>query len=83
MVKLDQDFGTSFSGILVDEAGRMRALWGSYAEQSDREEHEWCAGLPAAVFHPWLQRFLQDLDADQQRVAPPLTVRWAAAHLVV
>ena len=32
-VKLDQDFGSSFSGILTDERGRVRALWGSYAEQ--------------------------------------------------
>ena len=33
VVKLDQDFGATFSGVLTDEAGRVRALWGSYAEQ--------------------------------------------------
>lgn len=33
VVKLDMDFGTSFSGVLTDDDGRVRALWGSYAEQ--------------------------------------------------
>ncbi len=33
VVKLDQDFGSAFSGILTDDTGKMRALWGSYAEQ--------------------------------------------------
>ena len=33
VVKLDQDFGATFSGVLCDDAGRVRALWGSYAEQ--------------------------------------------------
>lgn len=33
VVKLDQDFGATFSGVLTDEQGAVRALWGSYAEQ--------------------------------------------------
>jgi len=33
VVKLDQDFGATFSGVLTDDDGRVRALWGSYAEQ--------------------------------------------------
>lgn len=33
VVKLDQDFGATFSGVLTDDEGRVRALWGSYAEQ--------------------------------------------------
>jgi hypothetical protein len=33
VVKLDQDFGATFSGVLTDDEGRIRALWGSYAEQ--------------------------------------------------
>jgi hypothetical protein len=35
-VKLDQDFGATFSGVLTDDEGRVRALWGSYAEQVGR-----------------------------------------------
>lgn len=30
---MDQDFGATFSGVLTDDEGRVRALWGSYAEQ--------------------------------------------------
>ena len=33
VIKLDQDFGSTFSGCLTDTRGRVRALWGSYAEQ--------------------------------------------------
>ena len=32
-VKLDQDFGTSFSGVLVSADDKLRALWASYSEQ--------------------------------------------------
>ena len=42
VVKLDLDFGDSFSGILVDGQDRLRALWASYSEQvrqcSSRQE---------------------------------------------
>lgn len=72
VIKLDQDFGTSFSGMLVDDAGRMRALWGSYAEQADREEREWCAGLPTAVFEPWVRQLLP---LDERQTVAPLPVR--------
>lgn len=33
VIKLDHDFGATFSGVLTDGRGRVRALWGSYAEQ--------------------------------------------------
>ena len=34
VVKLDQDFGSAFAGVLTDDAGAVRALWGSYSEQA-------------------------------------------------
>lgn len=33
VVKLDIDFGSAFSGILVDGKDKLRALWASYSEQ--------------------------------------------------
>ncbi len=33
MIKVDHDFGSTFSGVLTDAEGRVRALWGSYSEQ--------------------------------------------------
>ena len=33
VLKLDQDFGSRFSGLITDREGNVRALWGSYAEQ--------------------------------------------------
>jgi hypothetical protein len=149
VVKLDQDFGVTFSGVLTDDEGRVRALWGSYAEQVgiggvcmsnlqravglsvavhmhgavavmdvscrvaagwsvqdayvhvqhsrssarvwsmstesvvaaaallhlqvDREEREWCAGLPTHVFAPWVERLVaQDAPGI---TAPPLPVK--------
>ncbi|KAL6760325.1 hypothetical protein V8C86DRAFT_2557091 [Haematococcus lacustris] len=69
VVKLDQDFGATFSGVLTDAEGRVRALWGSYAEQVDKEEREWCAGLPTACFQPWMQRLL--VLEEQPDLPPP------------
>jgi hypothetical protein len=59
VVKLDQDFGNSFSGILTDQQGRMRALYGSYLDQRDGHDREWCAGLPAHVFMPWVWQLVK------------------------
>jgi hypothetical protein len=70
VVKLDQDFGASFSGVLTDDQGRIRALWGSYAEQVEKEEREWCAGLPAHVFEPWVAQLLR-LEAAGGLAPPP------------
>jgi hypothetical protein len=42
--------------------------------QVDREEREWCAGLPTHVFAPWVERLVAQ---DVTRIsAPPLPVRW-------
>lgn len=56
VVKLDQDFGSAFSGVLVDAGDRLRALWASYSEQVNSEDRELCAGLPAAVIAPFVRR---------------------------
>ena len=51
--------------------------------QVDREEREWCAGLPTHVFAPWVERLVaQDAPGI---TAPPLPVQYvvvaASAHL--
>lgn len=33
VIKLDHDFGSTFSGVLTDRDGSVRALWASYSEQ--------------------------------------------------
>ena len=60
MVKLDQDFGSAFSGVLVDGSDRLRALWASYSEQVNSEDRELCAGLPTAVFAPFVRRIVAE-----------------------
>lgn len=41
--------------------------------QVDREEREWCAGLPTHVFTPWVERLVaQDAPGI---TAPPLPVK--------
>ena len=63
VVKVDHDFGTTFSGVLTDRCGRIRALWGSYAEQRGGEEVEFCAGMPTALWTPWLNKTVQAMNA--------------------
>jgi pro-apoptotic serine protease NMA111 len=63
VVKLDQDFGINYSGVLSDRTGGIRALWGSYSEQVDKEDTEWTAGLATAVFQPWIDALVARLDS--------------------
>ena len=63
VIKVDHDFGTTFSGVLTDRCGCIRALWGSYAEQRGGEEVEFCAGMPTALWTPWLNKTVQKMNA--------------------
>ena len=62
VVKIEQDFGVLYSGVLADRSGAVRALWGSFSEQAEKEEREWTAGLPTAVFAPWVEKMVAVLD---------------------
>mgnify|MGYP001807170171 CR=1 FL=1 len=47
--------------------------------QVEKEEREWCAGLHAAVFYPWVEQLARQLDQDAP--APPPTA-WCVTRLV-
>ncbi|GKC37190.1 protease Do-like protein 7, partial [Tanacetum coccineum] len=50
VIELDTDFGSSFSGVLTDEQGRVKAIWGSFSTQlkygSTYEDHQFARGIP-------------------------------------
>jgi S1-C subfamily serine protease len=61
VIELDQDFGTSFSGVLIDKSASVRALWGSFARQVGGEEREFCAGIHSYTFASWINRTIEFL----------------------
>lgn len=61
LIELDQDFGTSFSGVLIDQAAALRALWGSFSRQVGGEEREFCAGIHSYTFASWITRTIKYL----------------------
>ncbi|KAM0032402.1 putative PDZ domain, peptidase S1C, peptidase S1, PA clan, PDZ superfamily [Helianthus debilis subsp. tardiflorus] len=51
VIELDTDFGSNFTGVLTDEHGRVKALWGSFSTQikygvSSSEDHQFVKGIP-------------------------------------
>ncbi|XP_065849796.1 protease Do-like 7 isoform X2 [Euphorbia lathyris] len=51
VIELDTDFGSTFSGVLTDELGRVQAIWGSFSTQlkygcNTSEDHQFVRGIP-------------------------------------
>ncbi|KAG8373783.1 hypothetical protein BUALT_Bualt11G0061000 [Buddleja alternifolia] len=51
VIELDTDFGSTFSGVLTDDLGRVKAIWGSFSTQlkyscSSSEDHQFVRGIP-------------------------------------
>ncbi|CAI9282702.1 unnamed protein product [Lactuca saligna] len=51
VIELDTDFGSNFSGVLTDEEGRVKAIWGSFSTQikygvNSSEDHQFVRGIP-------------------------------------
>jgi len=65
VIELDQDFGTSFSGVLIDEEASVKALWGSFSRQVGGEEREFCAGIHSYSFKGWIEKTVDFLKKGQ------------------
>ena len=74
VIELDQDFGHTFSGVLADAEGRVRALWISYSKSVNGEDREFCAGLSADLWCSWVDRLaaVVALDLDERPNVVPV-----------
>lgn len=64
VIELDTDFGHSFSGVLADEFGRVKALWGSFSTQvkygdTPSEDHQFVRGIPIHAICEVLEKILK------------------------
>ncbi|KAL3568403.1 hypothetical protein D5086_031054 [Populus alba] len=63
VIELDTDFGSSFSGVLTDEQGRVQAIWGSFSTQlkfgcSTSEDHQFVRGIPVYAVSQVLDKII-------------------------
>lgn len=73
VIELDTDFGSTFSGVLTDELGRVRALWASFSTQlkygsSSVEDHQFVRGLPIYTISQVLGKIAEGTEG------PPLLI---------
>ncbi|KAI3914976.1 hypothetical protein MKW98_020523 [Papaver atlanticum] len=64
VIELDTDFGSSFSGVLSDERGFVRAIWGSFSTQlryggSTSEDHQFVRGIPIYAVSEVLEKIIR------------------------
>ncbi|XP_010274652.1 PREDICTED: protease Do-like 7 isoform X2 [Nelumbo nucifera] len=64
VIELDTDFGSTFSGVLTDEHGRVQAIWGSFSTQlkygcSTSEDHQFVRGIPIYAISQVLEKIIQ------------------------
>ncbi|KAG9130911.1 hypothetical protein Leryth_006685 [Lithospermum erythrorhizon] len=67
VIELDTDFGSTFSGVLADEQGRVQAIWGSFSTQlkyggSSSEDHQFVRGLPINTVSQILEKIVSGVD---------------------
>ncbi|KAJ0556986.1 putative htrA2 peptidase [Helianthus annuus] len=63
VIELDTDFGSSFSGVLTDEQGRVKAIWGSFSTQlkyggNSSEDHQFVRGIPIYTITQILEKII-------------------------
>ncbi|KAK7285241.1 hypothetical protein RJT34_20005 [Clitoria ternatea] len=73
VIELDTDFGSTFSGVLTDEQGRVQAIWGSFSTQlkfgcSTSEDHQFVRGIPIYAISQVLDKIVSGAQG------PPLLI---------
>ncbi|KAK9700240.1 hypothetical protein RND81_08G225800 [Saponaria officinalis] len=63
VIELDTDFGSTFSGVLTNEHGRVQALWGSFSTQiiigsNSLQDHQFVRGIPIDTISQVLDKIL-------------------------
>ncbi|OMO95687.1 hypothetical protein COLO4_15722 [Corchorus olitorius] len=63
VIELDTDFGSTFSGVLTDEQGRVQAIWGSFSTQlkfgcNTSEDHQFVRGIPVYALSQVLDKII-------------------------
>lgn len=63
VIELDTDFGSTFSGVLTDERGRVQAIWGSFSTQlrygsNSSEDHQFVRGIPIYTISKVLDKII-------------------------
>lgn len=63
VIELDTDFGSTFSGVLTDEHGRVQALWASFSTQlkygcNSLEDHQFVRGIPIYAISQVLEKII-------------------------
>ncbi|KAL2499493.1 Protease Do-like 7 [Abeliophyllum distichum] len=67
VIELDTDFGSTFSGVITDEHGRVQAIWGSFSTQlkygcSSSEDHQFVRGIPIYSISKILDKIINGAD---------------------
>ncbi|GFP78830.1 protease Do-like 7 [Phtheirospermum japonicum] len=64
---LNIDFGSTFSGVLTDDHGRVQAIWGSFSTQlkyscTSSEDHQFVRGIPVYTISQILAKIISSVD---------------------
>ncbi|CAI5965219.1 unnamed protein product, partial [Closterium sp. NIES-65] len=75
VVEIDTDFGQSFSGVLADDSGAVRALWGSFSTflkygDGGTDDLQFVRGLPISFISSALHQIIH-ASPSKPRTLPP------------
>ncbi|XP_058185353.1 protease Do-like 7 isoform X2 [Rhododendron vialii] len=84
VIELDADFGSTFSGVLSDEHGRVQAIWGSFSGQkygsSPLENYRFVRGIPIHTISQILDEIISGANGPNllingvRRQMPPIRI---------